>query len=93
MARRSTPDPLGDSEPMIYVPHGSWRHLGLSTRFYLFLVLGIGVVLAGCWVYVLWRRPDILPLFLSWYLPLGLTVFGFSVALILLARWIASRFE
>jgi hypothetical protein len=73
--------------------HGPWRRLGLGPRFYFFLILGIGVVLAACWAVVLWQRPDLIPIFLSWYLPIGSIVFGFALGATLLAMWLAKKYE
>lgn len=77
----------------MYVPYGSWRRLNLGPRFYLYLLLGIGVVLAACWGVVLWQRPDLLPIFLSWYLPIGASVFGIAIGGALLAIWLGNRLE
>ena len=78
---------------MTYGPHGPWRHLALGSRFYLRLLLGAAGVVAACAALVLWRRPDVMPLFLSSYLPIGLTVLGIALGLTILAIWIEKRFE
>ncbi len=77
----------------MFISYSSWRRLGLGPRFYLCLFLGIAVVLACCWGGVLWQRPDLLPIFLSWYLPLGIIVFSFAIGGAALIIWITNRLE